>query len=513
MEAEDYTTVTRGATKSRTTPATASSQVSNIEVRRSYISTSNIGPTEKQHPGQTYKMIKIIQFNARSLTKSKLTQFKAHLYHHKPHIATLCETFWRDTFEVKFKDYFTIKKNRPDKTVGGVAILVHKSLQHTPITLTQLATNEATAISVILDRNNTGRELTIVSLYIPDGSNCNEDDLNAVENISQNTILSGDFNAHHERWQEECRTPNQSGRLVAKLLDHHDHLMLATPKDLGTRQCNNSLFLSSIDLTIMPPYLAATSKITKGPDLGSYHSPIHIEIGAHPIQCRNRAPSWNFKHADWNKAISQCIRTSEFYTTHAPETKYQILQAAMLQATKPSKIKMLKTNQQNETHIPNPWRNERCKKAVAQARRAKNACDPKTGEEKQKSFNNFISNLNPMSSTSKTWAFVKKMVAKAPAPDYNSSPIKDPVTNNFVTSQKEKAEIFAKQYNYQKGDTSDDPLYGQLISKSANSTQPNALFLPIIEREVEYAMKNLRSKATGRDQIHNTMIKNLSPDN
>lgn len=112
-----------------------------------------------------------------------------------------------------------------------------------------------------------------------------------------------------------------------------------------------------------------------------------------------------------------------------------------------------------------------------------------------------------MSSTSKTKAYVKQMVAKAPAPDYNSSPIKDPVTNNFVTSQKEKAEIFAKQYNYQKGDTSDDPLYGQFISKSANYTQPNALHSPIIERELEYAMKNLRSKAMGRDQIHNTMIK------
>ncbi|KZS03741.1 Uncharacterized protein APZ42_033448 [Daphnia magna] len=130
----------------------------------------------------------------------------AHFYHHKPHIATLCETFWRDTFEVKFKYYFTIKKNRPDKTGGGVAILVLISLQYALITLPQLATIEATAISVILDRNNTGRELTIVSLYIPDGSNCNEDDLNTLAN--QNTILSGDFNAHHERWHEECRTPN-----------------------------------------------------------------------------------------------------------------------------------------------------------------------------------------------------------------------------------------------------------------------------------------------------------------
>ncbi|KZS15313.1 Uncharacterized protein APZ42_019149 [Daphnia magna] len=441
----------------------------------------------------------IIPFNARSLTRTTLTQFKAHMHQHKPHIATLSETFWKDSFEVKFKDYYVIKKNRQGQVGGGVAILVHKSVQHTTIALPHLSTIEATAISIFVDGNRTGRELMIISLYIPDGSKCNEEDLDILANASDNTILSGDFNAHHERWQGGCRHPNRSGSLIAGLLDRLDQLTLATPKDLGTRQCYNSFTTSTIDLTIMPPYLAATSKITRGPDLGSDHFPIHIEIGVQATKTGNRVPRWILKDADWitwNTQISGRINNSEFYSSQDSEVKYLILREAMIQSAQHSNIRMSKLNQQISAHSTNPWWNEKCKAAVAKARRAKNACDPKKGgiccvtnktiwrrldnekkriikEEKENTFNIFINNLNPRCSTTKTWAFVKSMVAKAPPPDYNSSPIKNPDNNELVTTQKEKAEIFAKQYNYQKENLPDNQHYEQLINVRTNSQQCN----------------------------------------
>lgn len=484
-------------------------------------------------------MIKIIQFNARSLTRTTLTQFKAHMHQHKPHIATLSETFWKDSFEVKFKDYYVIKKNRQGLVGGGVAILVHKSVEHTTIALPHLSTIEATAISIFVDGNRTGRELMIISLYIPDGSKCNEEDLDILANASDNTILSGDFNAHHERWQGGCRHPNRSGSLIAGLLDRLDHLTLATPKDLGTRQCYNSFTTSTIDLTIMPPYLAATSKITRGPDLGSDHFPIHIEIGVQATKTGNRVPRWILKDADWitwNTQISGRINNSEFYSSQDSEVKYLILREAMIQSAQHSNIRMSKPNQQISAHSTNPWWNEKCKAAVAKARRAKNACDSKKGgiccvtnktiwrrldnekkriikEEKENTFNIFINNLNPRCSTTKTWAFVKSMVAKAPPPDYNSSPIKNPDNNELVTTQKEKAEIFAKQYNYQKENLPDNQHYEQLINVRTNSQVPNALNSPILEKELEYGLKNLKSNAMGKDKIHNLMIRNLSPSN
>ncbi|KAI9553779.1 hypothetical protein GHT06_019043 [Daphnia sinensis] len=393
-------------------------------------------------------MLKIIQFNARSLTRTTLTQFKAHMHQQKPHIATLSETFWKDTFEVKFKDYFVVKKNRQGLVGGDVAILVHKSQQQ------------------------------FLYLWMV---RCDEEELAILANVSNNAILSGDFNAHHERWQGGCRNPNRSGRLIAELLDNLDHLTLATPKDLGTRQCYNSFTTSTIDLTIMPPHLAATSKITRGPDLGSDHFPIHIEIGVQATKTGNCVQRWIFKDADWK-------------TWNSFRKKYLILREAMIQSTQYSNIRMSKPNQQIRALPTTPWWNEKCKAAVAKARRGKNACDPKKGEEKESASNKFINNLNPRCSTTKTWAFFKSMVAKAPPPDYTSSPIKNPEYNELVTTEKEKAEIFAKQYNYQKGNIPDNQYYEPLEPTHKHWT-------------LEYGLKNLKSNAMGKDKIHNLMVK------
>lgn len=105
------------------------------------------------------------------------------------------------------------------------------------------------------------------------------------------------------------------------------------------------------------------------------------------------------------------------------------------------------------------------------------------------------------------------MIAKAPPPDYNSSSIKNPENNELISTQKEKAEIFAKQYNYQKENVPDNHDYEQLINTRANSQVLNALNAPIIEKELEYGMKKLKSNSMGKDKIHNLMIKNLSPNN
>lgn len=132
----------------------------------------------------------------------------------------------------------------------------------------------------------------------------------------------------------------------------------------------------------MSPYLAATPKLTRVPDLGSDHFPIHIEIGAQATKTGNRVPRWLLKDADWktwNAKISSCISNSGFYLTKEPEAKYHIFCEAMLQSAQYSNIRLSKPNQQINSHPTNPWWNEKCKAAVAKAKRAKNACDPKKG--------------------------------------------------------------------------------------------------------------------------------------
>lgn len=141
--------------------------------------------------------------------------------------------------------------------------------------------------------------LEVISVYVPNGQVCNEEELTQLYISYSNSInICGDFNARHKGWEENCVHSNRSGRAVADLLEKENNLMLATPPYLGTRQCPRLLKSTTIDLAIMSPHLAA-SEITKGPCISSNPFPIHIKIKAKPTQFCTRPPSWNFNGVDW----------------------------------------------------------------------------------------------------------------------------------------------------------------------------------------------------------------------
>ena len=70
-----------------------------------------------------------LQWNARALTKSRLEEFHALLNHFDPDLVFLSETHWSHHFNVKFKSYQVLKRDRQNHRRGGVALLVKKSLQ------------------------------------------------------------------------------------------------------------------------------------------------------------------------------------------------------------------------------------------------------------------------------------------------------------------------------------------------------------------------------------------------
>lgn len=327
--------------------------------------------------------LKLIQYNARSLTKSNLIEFKAHLHLYKPHIVTLCETFWRDSFSVKFKQYYAVNKNRVGQVGGGVAILIHKSLQFKQLQLPDLQTIESIGVSISTENNGRNEMLDIISIYIPNGQACDEDELTQLHRLtSNNTIFCGDYNARHGLWDTRSTHPNRSGRILANLLEKENNIMLATPPNLGTRQCPSTLKFTTIDLAIMSPHLAATAELKRGPFIGSDHLPIHIQLVTKPMQSSNRPPSWNFSEANWenwNTSIRQTIELTDFHRTGDPSRKYQIFISALHSANTANNIKMKKTSNQMKAEPQRAWWTKECKKAVAQSRKARNACDPARG--------------------------------------------------------------------------------------------------------------------------------------
>ncbi len=93
------------------------------------------------------KLLKIIQWNARKLFKSKLQEFKFNIRCLNPHIVLLNETFWRDEYIPKFTAFNTYYLNQ-NTHGGGVAILVKKSIQAAPMILPQTPNVEAVGTTI-----------------------------------------------------------------------------------------------------------------------------------------------------------------------------------------------------------------------------------------------------------------------------------------------------------------------------------------------------------------------------
>jgi hypothetical protein len=109
---------------------------------------------------------KYVQWNARELTKAKLEEFRHFLSLVKPEIALLSETHWKESCRVKFKAFNILKKNRPDRPGGGVAILVNKQLSFNPSPLNPHDSVEAIGVSILF-RNNSYSDF--ISAYAPKG--------------------------------------------------------------------------------------------------------------------------------------------------------------------------------------------------------------------------------------------------------------------------------------------------------------------------------------------------------
>lgn len=176
-------------------------------------------PTNSTTPNN----FKCIQWNARGLTKAKLEDFRNFLSSVKPEIVMLSETHWNNLFNVKFNSYHVLKKNRPNRLGGGVAILVNKHVVFSQINLIHTATVEAIGVSVMSTTNN---PTDFISIYVPKGD-CEVHEMEYVFNRRNVTVVGGDFNAHFSMWESSAQA-NKAGRSVyeALLSSHNMGLIL-----------------------------------------------------------------------------------------------------------------------------------------------------------------------------------------------------------------------------------------------------------------------------------------------
>ncbi|XP_075986249.1 uncharacterized protein LOC142983227 [Anticarsia gemmatalis] len=208
----------------------------------------------------------------------------------------------------------------------------------------------------------------MIYVYCPPLVNTNQADWDQIFSFSHTeTMLAGDFNAHHTLWS--CKTDGR-GEMVYKAMFESDYICLNNGSATRIRMVNGDLQQSSPDVTFVTSEMAIKSTwYPTSESLGSDHIIIKITYG----YCRLNLflKKRNYKKAQWKEFQEKC---DEAFTNlpmlHDVQNDYNIFMNK-LESVAEDTIPWIKICQNPDNKFnPKPYWNEKISKAVAERRMA-----------------------------------------------------------------------------------------------------------------------------------------------
>lgn len=479
----------------------------------------------------------ILQWNARSLY-ANANSFKNFLdENEKPDVICIQETHFQGNRYIKLNGYQppVIKnrngiKNNKGKIKskgGGVAVYVSNLLTYTEIDF-QAENIEITGVTI----NCQNDKINIVNMYRPPDQTLNFQDYTKLfNNINQNLVLLGDYNARSSLWGS-IKT-DKNGQVLEDLIQHMDLIVLNDGS--GTRLDNNGN-TSEIDLTFVSPSLTKDSQwaVLEDP-LGSDHFPILTVLKSKPIKnevCT--AQRWIYDKANWHLFSKICQNVKIQDVKHQDINIYNSNICQQITSIADAAIPKTK----GKVHIRKncPWWNTQCTEAKKVKRnklrrfdKTKNSHDLDEYKQALKTFKNitdkarkeyfqdFCSKLNHRSNVKQVWQTIKNMkgtkVTSLPTLVQNQ---KQAVTN------KQKANLLAMSFAEDSSDQNLEPEFKlhkekfekeNPIEKDLNpDNNKKSINKPFTKEELLKVLKTKKTTAPGDDRISYEMFKHM-PDN
>ena len=267
----------------------------------------SINNNKAQQQINSKKTITIIQININGLT-TKIHELKNLTDNTKIDIITIQETKLKPTHRTPYlKDYTAIRTDRTYKNGGGLMTYIKNDIIFTELKTPHTNNNKLTELQHIKIHLANHKYLNIFNIYIPprdttnpDHSNSQEDITNCMTHIlnTNNTILTGDFNAHHTLWHSP--TTDNRGTLIADLINSSNQIVLNTntPTRIPTNrnQQATSPDISTASNTIYNNITWSTLNA-----LHSDHNPIKISYNTKTKfrLIQHRRSYTNYRKADW----------------------------------------------------------------------------------------------------------------------------------------------------------------------------------------------------------------------
>ena len=434
-------------------------------------------------------------------------------------IICITETHLKPKYSPKFKNYNIYRKDRDDG-YGGLLVLCHKSITAKANNLSTPQGHEMESLSIKYNFQN--KWSTIILLYNPCKSICENEFEYYFDQIDETGIICGDLNAHHQSWETQGPKPNSSGKSLFSVLTRSANLRLQNPADHPTRIDPQTGNTSNIDLIIFSHHYNSFH-LGIGEDLGSDHQPVIIYPQERNIPILYIRSRWTLNEDLWSvwrsslEEVSDRSLTSESFQSEYIRFKESILKTS-------ERIFTL-----SDSSLPRrpgqPWWNRECDQAVSARRRAlknfarrptphnktllnqaSSIAKAVTKKAKEESWSCFLSNLNARTPITSVWKFFRAMNGKN-----FSSNVPISCSNDNPADPRETAEIMAT--HYQKNFSHQvnlDPVDANKLGAALTVSSTGGLNSPITYQELERSLnKTPSSSSPGPDLIHNQFLKNL----
>ena len=190
--------------------------------------------------------IKIAHLNIQSVS-NKLSELIMFILSQKIDIMCLNETFLSPTSKLEIPNFNVIRLDRSLRKGGGVCIIIHHSIDFNRIILDEITEEEI--IIVEFPTITFGNEkFVLASYYNAPQKLVNVSLLKKIFNLSINTLLLGDLNAHHETWNSSKQ--NMNGHLTTQLIDDNSLTLVNSPLQPTFLPMTRMHYASILDLGI-----------------------------------------------------------------------------------------------------------------------------------------------------------------------------------------------------------------------------------------------------------------------
>ena len=465
-----------------------------------------------------------MQLNCQSIN-ANIVLTKLLTYSLRPHFLCLSETWLKNNKKLpKFLDYHHIWRHRPGLQGGGLGILIRIGVQYQEIPLKYYKDGilEAQAVK-IYDKNK--NPISILNIYrAPDLKLTLAEIKHYVQQLGSKFIITGDFNAHSPILDDLVLRPDATGKIVEDLI-LKDNISLINPKNFYTRIATNAYATKScLDLCLTSPNLADKTSVELGLDVGSDHFPVLISIQISPaFSTINPSKKWKFTPENLFD-FKNSLPTSKIIK---PATANELAKDISDRIFTTALNTIPRTSGQPREGRCTPWWDDECAVAKKAKRDAKkllircpngiNVDNYKDKEKsfkkiiakkKQKSFQDFISELDVDTPISKAHQKVRALKGYPPPPDA-------PLVSQgiIITDDVEKAQTLAYHYEDNSQTFSHKNLteFEPKLLNAKKSGESHGYNKPITIQELLNTLKHVQNTAPGADKIPYMLLKNLPP--